>query len=177
MTQIASELLFIKKKKKAFNTACIASTQCLDQLNPLKGRKTEMHFWRITSFTQKDIYLQNCTFGTTQGWVPGSEFGLLQSALLPTLFAACLEIHSCKMKNREKRHVNLAWESWRRGERLRRTGWLCIFYTKFSLILISPIQWTKHEPNNQILLKPCASPVIDFRILIKTLMCPSISRW
>lgn len=64
-----------------------------------------------------------------------------------------------------------------RGERLGKSGWLCIFYVIFSFVLISPIWWTKHEPNNQILLKPCASPVIDSRILIKMLMCPSISQW
>lgn len=59
-----------KKKQTALNTTCIDSTQCLDQLNPLKGRKTDTCFWRITSFTQKDIYVQNCTFGTTQGLSP-----------------------------------------------------------------------------------------------------------
>lgn len=142
-----------------------------------KGEKNRNAFLKDYIFHPKGYLSTELHLWNHSGLSPWLRVWPFAVCSVPTLFAACLEIHSCKMKNREKRHVNLVWESWRRGERLRRTGWLCIFYTKFSLILISPIQWTKHEPNNQILLKPCASPVIDFRILIKTLMCPSISRW
>lgn len=73
--------------------------------------------------------------------------------------------------------MNLAQEGIRREERLGRSGWFCIYYMILSFISITPIWWTEHELNNEILLKPCASPLIDSCILIKMLTYPSIVQW
>lgn len=60
------------------------------------------------------------------------------------------------------------------GRKSGKSGWLYIYSMILSFILISLIWWTKHELNNEILLKPCSSPLIDSCILIKMLTYPSI---